>query len=208
MSAPRAKRPFAGAAADPSQRQITAFFSSTRPGSTTAPSQKHSQRPVLPDDVESDLLSVGMRTRKAVQDGHKTGSYNAFSLFNIHTPIRTRRGAAGAGELVPFCGMHKVGGHAVQPALPADDDDEDVPGLTSSQETVGSIEFENSRKRGFEEEDEELAGDMVGSEGNRVIAVPRRRRKGAKDQENMGISVDDFEEADFLAEREIAMSDV
>lgn len=206
MSAPRAKRPFAGAAADPSQRQITTFFTSTRPG---GPQQKHAQRPALPSTVESGLLNVGMRVREAVPQGYKTGSpTGAFHLWDEHAPVRARRGAAGAGELAPFCGVNKVGGYAVQPALPDEDEDE-VPGLTSSQETVGSVEFENSRKRGFEEEEGEVLGGgvMIGSEGNRVIAVPRRRRKG-RGQENA--AVNDFEEADFLDERvfgEVAMSD-
>jgi hypothetical protein len=52
------------------QSQITNFFSRT-------------QAPVaLPDSVQSGLLSVGMRVRKSVPEGYKSGSY----AFNKHLP--------------------------------------------------------------------------------------------------------------------------
>lgn len=215
MSNPRVKRPFAGAASDPSQRQITTFFTSTRPAQTPAQKQQ-TQYPVLPSTVQSDLLSVGMRIRKSVPEGYKTGSsHSAFRLWDERAaPVRSRRGGAGAGELVPFCGVNRIGGYGVQPAQPYEDieeDDEydDMPGLTSSQDTVGSVEFENSRKRGFEENDEEeglaILGARVvgaGNGGNRIIAVPKGRRKGVG-QENVRMAAD-FEEADFLDERVFA----
>ena len=110
---------------------------------------------------------------------------------------------------MPFCGVNRVGGYAVQPCLPEDLDDGAMPGLTSSQESVESLEFEveNERKRGYvdDEDDEEGAwggGIMtVGTAGNRVIALPRGRRKGVPasgGQENVGAG--DFEDADFLDE--------
>lgn len=206
MSTPRTKRQFTGA-----QRQITTYFNPTHP-SASQPQQK----PVLPGAIQSDLLSVGMRIRKSVPEGYKTGTpHSAFKLWDerddgapLPHAARARRGGAGAGELVPFCGVHRVGGYAVQPALPADDDDDGMPGLTSSQESVESLEFEveNERKRGYvDDEDDEGAwggGIMtVGTAGNRVIALPRGRRKGLSvggGQEN--VSAEDFDDADFLDE--------
>ncbi|KAA8900327.1 hypothetical protein FN846DRAFT_959092 [Sphaerosporella brunnea] len=51
----------------PNQPQITSFFSPQLP---------------LPDDVASGLLSVGMRVRKSVPEGYKSGTY----AFNKHLP--------------------------------------------------------------------------------------------------------------------------
>ncbi|KAI1379104.1 ribonucleotide reductase inhibitor-domain-containing protein [Hypoxylon crocopeplum] len=189
MSAPRTKRQFAGAASDPSQRQITSFFSSASPSSINESPRLLSASgyisPALPASVQANLLSVGMRVRKSVPEGYKTGNYSAFSLWNdsgsnsriATTPsspvtMGERRSRANAistpRELLPFCGIHKVGGLGTQPEsapiLPytytstptsttrqpllsvngqpldddMDDDDDDVPGLTSSQETIES----------------------------------------------------------------------
>lgn len=208
MSTPRTKRQFTGA-----QRQITTYFTPSHPSSASPPQQK----PVLPNAIQSDLLSVGMRIRKSVPEGYKTGTrHSAFKLWDerdaggapLPHAARARRGGAGAGELVPFCGVHRVGGYAVQPALPADDDDDGMPGLTSSQGSLESLEFEveNERKRGFvDDEDEDAWGGgvmTVGAAGNRVIALPRGRRKGVPvggGQEN--VSTEDFDDADFLDER-------
>lgn len=172
MSAPRTKRQFAGASSDPAQRQITSYFSKNPnggaspehpAGATASPVMS----PPLPSSVQSNLLSVGMRVRKSVPEGYKTGSsYGSFSLWadadsndqscttkpaDSFQSTRTSR-----RELLPFCGIHKVGGLAVQPdagnwSLPAsvfdpsnNDDDASVPGLdevpslTSSQDSVAS----------------------------------------------------------------------
>lgn len=153
MSAPRAKRPFAGAASDPAQRQITSFFSSSLLSTTnpnTATTAALDSRPVLPADTQSSLLNVGMRVRKSVPEGYKTGSpYSGFSLFDenldklpakITTTTTTRAFVApGQRELTPFCGLNKIGGLAVQPfafsAVPGPDD---VPSLSSSQDSIAS----------------------------------------------------------------------
>lgn len=167
MSAPRAKRPFAGAASDPAQRQITSFFPAA--GTTLILSSEDSvpSRPVLPADTQSNLLNVGMRVRKSVPEGYKTGSYNAFSLFDdrkttqppvVSTAVvRTNSSSyTSQRELLPFCGINKVGGLSSQPSfsfsttpppLPphifrADEDVipgiDDVPSLSSSQDSVSS----------------------------------------------------------------------
>ncbi|SPO00054.1 uncharacterized protein DNG_02906 [Cephalotrichum gorgonifer] len=250
-STPRAKRQFAGASSDPSQRQITSFFSTSAsaPGPSPASAAQTTYAPVLPSSVQSSLINVGMRIRKSVPEGYKTGSpHSAFKLWdegaggrdNSNTPaVKTgarRRAAAGAAELVPFCGVHSVGGMAVQPVHYLDEDagaaEMDVPGLTSSQETIDDDDFENPRKRGHvddDDDDEEEVGlrfdfwdgkvMATATSGNaRAMAHPKGRRKGAartwgpakqgRGQENC---VDDFEEADFLDEKvfgaDFAMTD-
>ncbi|KAI0968870.1 ribonucleotide reductase inhibitor-domain-containing protein [Xylaria arbuscula] len=194
MSAPRTKRQFAGAASDPAQRQITSFFT---PGTNTATSssfnnnyynyisqtsslpsipQRPESAPNLPASVQSNLLSVGMRIRKSVPEGYKTGNYTSFALWDESdidpsTKImgegqRSRANAfSSPRELLPFCGIHKVGGLDTQPEdhRPVSSissmragasttpfyppgfnvsgtsvGDDDVPRLSSSQESIQS----------------------------------------------------------------------
>ncbi|TGJ83659.1 hypothetical protein E0Z10_g5115 [Xylaria hypoxylon] len=239
MSAPRTKRQFAGAASDPSQRQITSFFTSPSPSSNYISQASITQRPDsapnLPTSVQSNLLSVGMRVRKSVPEGYKTGNYSAFALWDESNadPVaavmgegqRSRANAfSSPRELLPFCGIHRVGGldtqsedHRFMPdmragvsATPAYQPGfnvngtglDDVPGLTSSQE---SIELDASgmtppsgartRKRFFVEDEEEIPGQLnlwrynhdiynlasVGCNNNgRAMAVPRKGRLRAK----------------------------
>ena len=122
MSGPRTKRPFAGAASDPTQRQITSYFTkSTSPSNAPSPPPGPLNGPVLPTAVQSNLLTVGMRVRKSVVEGYKTSaSESAFSLWSDSTPFPPRSASSSGAvdatrELAPFCGIHKVGGLAVQP---------------------------------------------------------------------------------------------
>jgi hypothetical protein len=146
MSAPRTKRQFAGAASDPAQRQITSFFSKASPSSPLSDATTQTgARPdadaglgsaSLPATVQANLLSVGMRVRKSVPEGYKTGKvYGGFSLWQ--DPV-SGAGSGSSGfsthdsrpvfaipasavqesvprELTPFCGIHKIGGLATQP---------------------------------------------------------------------------------------------
>ncbi|KAE9372557.1 hypothetical protein N431DRAFT_439646 [Stipitochalara longipes BDJ] len=120
----QAKRPYTG-----SQPSITAYFpSSTQEYAITASPTTYSNIPTLPPAVQSNLLQVGMRVRKSVPEGYKTGSlYSGFSLFSDSThqsastqaaaqekPKPKTRPRAGARELTPFCGLLKVGGMAQQ----------------------------------------------------------------------------------------------
>ncbi|KAK6956279.1 hypothetical protein Daesc_001554 [Daldinia eschscholtzii] len=207
MSAPRTKRQFAGAASDPAQRQITSFFTSQHPDNssinhTSSWAQNTSDRlasPPLPASVQANLLSVGMRVRKSVPEGYKTGSYVAFGLWgeqdNSHSNKSYGSSAATMGEgrsranaistpreLLPFSGINKVGGLATQPedthtfppsmtfdellslnGQPIDESlDEiygDVPGLTSSQDSVestgSSLSRMRTRKRSYTEDVDE-----------------------------------------------------
>ena len=98
--------------------------------------------PPLPTAIQSSLLNVGMRVRKAVPEGYKTTSKH-------HTPIERPRSAPafpaprGFAELAPYCGIMKIGGHSSQPA-PAEEDlpplqsDNDNDGFPSSQESMAS----------------------------------------------------------------------
>lgn len=63
------------------QSVITGFFkpSTTTPTSTTTTDPPP---PPLPGAVQSGLLSVGMRVRRAVPEGYKSGTY----AFNKHLP--------------------------------------------------------------------------------------------------------------------------
>jgi len=55
------------------QVSITTFFKPANSGLSSTP---------LPDSVQSGLLSVGMRVRKSVPEGYKSGTY----AFNNHLP--------------------------------------------------------------------------------------------------------------------------
>jgi hypothetical protein len=183
MAAPRTKRQFAGAASDPAQRQITSFFERKATSSTdsSSPSDYTSGplSPPLPGPVQANLLSVGMRVRKSVPEGYKTGHKSGvFSLWADNnnnaspSPQSSPSGnpqqpavSAPAGpplssarELLPFCGINKVGGLAVQPETPPipasfftpsalekpaisispAPELDDLPALTSSQDSVTS----------------------------------------------------------------------
>ncbi|KAI0118304.1 ribonucleotide reductase inhibitor-domain-containing protein [Nemania sp. FL0031] len=240
MSAPRTKRQFAGAASGPAQRQITSFFTNTT--SSQSPNNSHinqasslsstAQHPDsatnLPASVQANLLSVGMRVRKSVPEGYKTGSYNAFALWdeNDNSSVveimgegqRSRANAfSSPRELLPFCGIHKVGGLDTQPDRPTPSMPnvytgasayqpslDDMPGLTSSQESIKSnsstaslspgISRGRAKKRFFvEDEEDEIAGQLnlwrynydtnLGLSPNnngRVMAVPTKGRLRAK----------------------------
>ncbi|KAI0487566.1 ribonucleotide reductase inhibitor-domain-containing protein [Xylaria cf. heliscus] len=261
MSAPRTKRQFAGAASDPAQRQITSFFTSATAAATTSspngtyinqtsaspfPSASSSSpTPHLPASVQSNLLSVGMRIRKSVPEGYKTGNYDAFALWDESDTSPTtavtimgegQRSRANAfstpRELLPFCGIHKVGGLDTQPGdnrpipstfglhtgtstTPAYQpsfgfglglggaDMDDMPGLTSSQDSVGSnastislspgVPGSGTRKRFFVEDEEDEIPRQLNlwrynhdislsplQNNGRAMAVPRKRRLRAK----------------------------
>lgn len=104
--------------------------------------RKHRDResviPAVPTTVQADLLSVGMRVRKSVPEGYKTHKTNSgMGLPSIQTTLArgqaantTTNGDAYSvkpprdavpeafqhqRELLPFCGLHKIGGYAEQP---------------------------------------------------------------------------------------------
>lgn len=108
----------------------------------TTPKQRAPAFPSVPGTVQSDLLSVGMRVRKSVPEGYKT--HKTLGLPSIQTTMSTTSHRSHKStttttsatahvssaspprepvpsalqhqrELLPFCGLHKIGGYAEQP---------------------------------------------------------------------------------------------
>lgn len=88
--------------------------------------------PPVPGHVQADLLQVGMRVRKSVPEGYKTHSTKMSNLPSIQTTLskpptttisldlKAPRDPVPDAfvhqrELLPFCGLHKIGGFAEQP---------------------------------------------------------------------------------------------
>jgi hypothetical protein len=170
-----------------------------------------------------------MRVRKSVPEGYKTGGYSAFTLFQdapVEVEVKsTPRTAPRVGtrprarELTPFCGILKVGGLAVQSQGIYDDgrgregdregndadDEDDMPVLSqgSTVSNASTMSWSGTNKRRFEDEDNEGVEQIgVAALGGRVIAVPRKMKRGVEQavrvvgQENLGDI--DFEDAEFL----------
>ncbi|KAK2591927.1 hypothetical protein QQS21_010369 [Conoideocrella luteorostrata] len=233
MSTPRTKRQFAGSSADPAQRHITSFFSARATGDEASEAQAP-RLPLLPSSVQANLLSVGMRVRKSVPEGYKTSGTSAFKLWTDNTPLPTPRAhssntlRASSRELLPFCGINKVGGLDSQPVFQIDEEEEQIPDLdavpelTMSQESAESNAPESSRKRLYNDNDSDECPAMLTlpSKGwddqvsprsfapsqwgnSRVMAVPRTRvRKSVSFKDVVdqeNVTADeDFEEAEFL----------
>ncbi|KAL8930116.1 MAG: hypothetical protein Q9172_000201 [Xanthocarpia lactea] len=208
------------------QTEITSYFNIHEPNTPTHPEKAPTSSPGIPSAIQSLLLNVGMRVRKAVPEGYKTKS------FNDDMPYITRDGRArasncsGYAELVPYCGMVKIGGYDGRPLTPDIDvspgmlfGDEAFESLPSSQESV--LETENiavhqglrsmAAKRSFiddEEDGEEFVVerasqdaspgtvDMSGSIALRPIAQARNRRPAATKFKSAYDG--DFGEAPFL----------
>ncbi|KAK6603562.1 ribonucleotide reductase inhibitor [Botrytis cinerea] len=178
MPARQAKRPYAG-----SQSQITSYFT---PGTTSLPAPptpSQYQPPTLPNQIQSSLLSVGMRIRKSVPEGYKTGSYSAFNLFSDTTPVTKSNFASASPSSAPAAPKYKgtrprwgmsVQGYHESGETIEDEDEEDYEGRIwdSSQESmlsndsVGSYGGGNGSKRRFvDEEDGENAFGQGGNGG-------------------------------------------
>jgi Ribonucleotide reductase inhibitor len=124
------------------QAPITSFFTSRPPSPEALLNAKQEQEqqepllsPPLPDEIQSSLLTVGMRIRKSVPEGYKTQKtlhsariYDQ-SKYPLGSGIRdyesttdTTASSISRGdyaELAPLCGLHKIGGMALQPMLTA-----------------------------------------------------------------------------------------
>lgn len=174
-SSHQAKRPYAGTHSA-AQQSITSYFSAILPCASTNPSPLSQctivpQTPPLADSIQSNLLSVGMRVRKSVPEGYKTGQqYSAFGLFSDAKPAVSVEPAAPTArkmtsyqraELTPFCGIMKVGGFGVQSFGQEDEvpDEDDVPFFSSQGSTVTNASVDDDElargKRRFDEEDNE-----------------------------------------------------
>lgn len=179
MSTPRTKRQFAGAASDPAQRRITSFFPNNPTGTTsTTTARGPLNAPILPAKVQSDLLNVGMRVRKALADGGPTSSQKklpaapgAFHLWhddnnsldnNNNKPLPTPATyITSGGELAPYAGIHKVGGLAVQPGFSVPSSQESMASMRSASEAMGvsAAATGGNRKRIFDEEEDDGVSD-------------------------------------------------
>lgn len=140
-------------------------------------SPTHTPTPALPAKVQSSLLTVGMRIRKAVPEGYKTEPKKLTEYTVSHTVSSSGGNPAGGdtqtsssyAELEPFCGIHKIGNLAVQTfPRPAEEyrdrntqvsaDTDDMSSLPSqSQESNASSAFSvNSHKRSYDSDLEEV----------------------------------------------------
>ncbi|KAF9734456.1 hypothetical protein PMIN06_004627 [Paraphaeosphaeria minitans] len=169
---------------------------------------KHRQHPhqqfqqQLPGSVQADLLSVGMRVRKSVPEGYKT--HKTMSLPSVQTPLTMSPNGASTTmttiqqytlkpprdpvpahvqhqrELLPFCGLQKIGGYAEQPVtnvhlyggadasegraltifpLPAEAFSQPFNSQSSTSSSISNSSFQtpnptNLHKRSWQDEDE------------------------------------------------------
>ncbi|KAH0541961.1 hypothetical protein FGG08_003593 [Glutinoglossum americanum] len=112
----QAKRPF--------QASITSYFPITQSTSLSPSQPIYAQcTPPLPAAIQSSLLNVGMRIRKSVPEGYKTGTYCGLDAVADGSSSPHTIGGAFVGEditdrrlaeLTPYCGIMKVGGYALQ----------------------------------------------------------------------------------------------
>ncbi|KAK4950058.1 hypothetical protein LTR66_013974 [Elasticomyces elasticus] len=179
MAAHMRKRPF--------QPSITSYFDRRENPTSHQSHESGSVSPLLPPPhVQASLLSVGMRVRKSVPEGYKTHKTTpAQAGFDVSTrhgtsatmSQDTSRTVTRSSELKPFCGLHKVGGHATQPhpsqsstdpddistsahlklgsTFMLDADASQPPSLTSSQDSILSTTSmparpQQSNKRAYE----------------------------------------------------------
>ncbi|KAK6433930.1 hypothetical protein LTR95_009891 [Oleoguttula sp. CCFEE 5521] len=175
------------------QPSISSYFS--RASSDGSPIQTVSPlSPPLPVETQASLLSVGMRVRKSIPEGYKTHKTIGAMSFPFPSsappmappPIRPMFYTEHSRELAPFCGIHKVGGYALQPssyiippssapsrlayAAQLDDFRTTAPALSMSQSTIsstqssmassGCMEQTISKKRTYEEEIEDDMDDI------------------------------------------------
>lgn len=157
------------------QPDITAAYFTPNPLLNQAENASHST-PRLPVSIQSSLLNVGMRIRKSVPEGYKTKSVYSSPSSTPDPSGGLLHGVNGyAEQLVPYCGMMKTGGYAMQsqharpevdalPCLWFEGDDE-LGGLPSSQESVmeeetgvllaGGIMVEGGKRRRFVDDEDD-----------------------------------------------------
>lgn len=180
----------------------------------------------LPTHVQSNLLNVGMRVRKAIPEGYKTSAAKPASSADKAHPR--------PAELAPFCGLDCVGGFgwgrcgvegvenaSVEQRGGADESmevDEDLTPWVSQETGATGVSVEslpsvadrkcagNTRKRTWEE-DEEAEGEMIGVAaafpaphigfaGRRGVRAGGRRRQMRVGGSGVGI-MPGCEEVDF-----------
>ncbi|KAL8860719.1 MAG: hypothetical protein Q9178_002749 [Gyalolechia marmorata] len=208
------------------QTDITSYFSIHEPNTPTHAEKASTSSPRIPSAIQSSLLNVGMRVRKAVPEGYKTKSFDEDMPQTMRDGRARASNCSGYTELVPYCGMVKIGGYDGMPLTPDIDvspgmlfEDDAFESVPSSQESV--LEPENiavhqglrsmAAKRSFiddegdgEEFGLERAGqsaspgtvEMSGSISLRPIAQARNRRRATTKFKSACDG--DFGEAPFL----------
>lgn len=104
-------------------------------------------------------MTVGMRVRKAMSD-HNDKKLLADTIIASPMTARSRAPKGASRELLPFCGINKVGGLGFQPEVREDEEEDDalpgldeIPELTMSQESTDSnVSSKSARKRSLDEE--------------------------------------------------------
>lgn len=215
------------------QPAITNFFPSQQTESRnvdgTTVSHNHyaaatfSATPVVPEKVQSSLLSVGMRVRKSVADGYKTE--RALKQEKAMPPpvvvkaptANKNMSSYSYAELAPFSGISKYdqsSGSASGHIVTDDGDDYSLP--PSSQDSFTSTNSfnyigNNGQKRTFTSDDafdweDESTNTWQNAPAGRRILAPglgqQRRRMLALQGSQLSMDVDDFEEPSFLRRRE------
>ncbi|KAF1950082.1 hypothetical protein CC80DRAFT_427690 [Byssothecium circinans] len=110
----------------------------TSPPARRTPHPQDTVVPSVPGRVQADLLSVGMRVRKSVPEGYKThktmalpsiqttlaisgnGNSTTTTMTTTQYSVKPPQDAVPDDyqhqrELLPFCGLQKIGGYAEQP---------------------------------------------------------------------------------------------
>ncbi|KAE9974780.1 hypothetical protein BLS_001344 [Venturia inaequalis] len=97
------------------QPSITSFFARAD-RDNAAPAVPVLSAPVLDNHIQASLAQVGMRVRKAVPEGYKTHkTVSAYTAPLSTGPMTTMRVSSRPSELLPFCGIHRIGGLSEQP---------------------------------------------------------------------------------------------
>ncbi|CAO1599488.1 hypothetical protein XANCAGTX0491_003211 [Xanthoria calcicola] len=128
---------------------LTIHSTSAHPSHKT-PASPHLQSQ-LPPTIQSSLLNVGMRVRKAVPEGYKTTK----RILDPNTLYSGTGGTGRSAELVPYCGISKVGGYMAQPQQPPS-----LPDYGNENDVLRNGML-------FEDDDEGLGGD-----GNSSVPPP------------------------------------
>lgn len=197
--------------------------------------------PPLDAETEAGLINVGMRVRKSVPEGYKTHKTIGHAGLAVHSsapptssaPARPTLNSMRSNELQPFCGLHKIGGWAAQDIPPSSappimhveqDEDEVIPELTASQNTILSTQSSfgsavDSKKRtledGYEDDAEHAMDDFFDETDAGIVTIPMQStqprplakmkasaRKATPSHHVRVFGEDDFEEANFLVPME------
>lgn len=169
------------------QASITSFFSRIDPINPPADFDPYDRKHVpsfsqpLPDPVQSQLMNMGMRIRKSVPEGYKTHKTMPLSRMPpppssaptkptlVHSesaPPPSSGPMPGLyskpSELMPMCGLHKVGGYSSQPTSSAPELSYTQSTLTSSSSSLSTSNIprapstpNNIRKRSYDDEIED-----------------------------------------------------